>query len=151
MRVPGGPESAESGHYRFRQMVNKPVVQAEAEGGPTDGSQSDVVTRQIHALEPVDFFELAQAVRLLFPIGEVLVHEIGDPPVGAGSYRLRNERIRRSLVPVLQHREDMYCASIRSSLIKYQFHETNHAFAEERPNENATVKKRPRVLARALE
>jgi hypothetical protein len=40
-------------------MVNKPVVQAETEGDPTDGGQSDVVTRQIDALEPVDFFELA--------------------------------------------------------------------------------------------
>ena len=58
-RVPGASELANSGHNGFRKVVNDSVVQTEAKGSPTDGSKGDVVARQIHALEPVDFFELA--------------------------------------------------------------------------------------------
>ena len=89
-------------------MVNESAVQAKTEGYPTDTSQTNEVARQIDPLEPISLLKLAEAALLLFPIGEVRVHEMRDAPISAGSDRLRDKSICWSFVPMPNHRDYMH-------------------------------------------
>src|SRR5258706_1312393 len=123
-------------------MVREPSVQAELEADPTGASQRNVVARQIDTLEAIYFFKLRQAVRLLVAVGKVLVHEVSDISFGTRTNRLSNQRIRGSLVPVFDHRDDVHQVCLCSILIGHQFNETNQLFAEKCPNEQRTVQER---------
>src|SRR5438874_1811101 len=83
---------------------------AQAEGGPASASQGDVVARQIDLLEAVVVLEVAQAVSLFFPEAEFRIDQVRDSPCSAGPDRLCDQHIRRSLVPVLDHRQDLHQA-----------------------------------------
>src|SRR3989442_11446802 len=110
--VPEASKFPELGEHRFRNVISEPVVQAQAESHPTSTSQGDVVPRQVDPLESVVLFEVAQAIPLLVPIGELGVHEERNPPLGAGPDRLGDESIRRSPVPVTDHRHDLHQARL---------------------------------------
>ena len=84
------------------------MVQAETKCHGADASQRYIVPRQIDALKPVAFLEIAEAVPLLRPIRELRVHEVGDSLCSAVADCFRYQRIRRSLVPVLDHSENMH-------------------------------------------
>jgi hypothetical protein len=57
--VPSIPEFAKFGEDGLGNTVCELLVQAQAEGGPTEGSQWNVVAGQIDAFEAVDFLEIA--------------------------------------------------------------------------------------------
>src|SRR5713226_9656845 len=125
--VPGFPKSTQTGSHRFGKMVYESMVKSEPDGYVTDASQRDVVARQIDPLKPVAFLKGAEAAPLLFPIGEVRVHEIRDAPISAGSDGLRDQRIRWRFVPVLNHRHYVHQARLRSSFVECQLNETNQS------------------------
>src|SRR5258708_13361918 len=132
-------------------MVNESVVQALREGAPTNASEGDVIAGQIDALEAVALFEVAEIAPLLFPIGEVRVHEVRNTPFGAGPDRVGDERIGWSLVPVSDHRDYVHQASLRSSLVAYELDETNQPLAKKRSDEDAAVEVGCRLLAHGLD
>src|SRR5580692_4180468 len=131
-------------------MIYQPAVQSEVIRGPAGNCQRNIIARYVHALEAIDFFKVAQTVVFLFAIREVFVYEIRNPPVCARPDRLRDQRVRRSLILMLNHREDMNEACLRSRFVRHQLAKANHFVAKKRPDENASVGKRSRVLARSF-
>ena len=108
MAVPKPPKFPKLGEHRFRNVVHEPVVQAQAQNPPSRWGQGNVVTRQLDPLKPVVALEVGQTISLLFPVRESGVPKVWDLPLGTGPDRLGNQRIRRSLVPVLDHRHDLH-------------------------------------------
>src|SRR5215472_6169099 len=127
------------------------MMKAQAETDPPEGSQRDVVTRQIHALESIDFFEMAETIPPLLAIRKVLVHKIADPSLRTRSHGLRNERVCRSLVFMLHHRKDVHNARLGSGFVRYEFGEADHFGAQKCPKIKTTVKKGTRIFPRPLE
>ena len=68
-------EFTELSSHGFRKMVYQSVVKAQTEGNPAGASQRNVVARKIDSLEAIVFLKIAEAVALLFSVGEVRVHE----------------------------------------------------------------------------
>src|SRR5439155_1579691 len=149
--VPKAPKFPELGEHRFGNVVSEPVVQAQAEGGPASASQGDVVARQIDLLEAVVVLEVAPAVSLFFPEAEFRIDQVRDSPCSAGPDRLCDQHIRRSLVPVLDHRQDLHQARLPSRFVAFQLGETNQAVAEKRADEEAPVGESPLFLTHGLD
>jgi hypothetical protein len=74
--IPGVPEFTDSADDGFRKAVNEAMVQPQVERGPTEVCQRNIVARQIHTLESVDFLELHDPVPLLFSVRKTLVNKI---------------------------------------------------------------------------
>src|SRR5437016_3584597 len=91
--IPRVSELAKPCEHRFRQVVKELAVQAQSEGNPSGTSQWNVVTRQVNALEPIAFLEVAKTVSLFFSISKVRIEEIRDFLFGAGSKSVTNEHI----------------------------------------------------------
>ncbi len=121
-------------------------MQSQTEADPTHPSQWNVVTGQVNSLEPIVTFEVTKAVLLFFAIGKVFVHEKGDRTLGTGSDRLRKQGVRRGFVFVLDHRENMQYARMRSRFVSYEFDETNHGPVEEGSAKDATIEKGPCIV-----
>src|SRR5208282_1744333 len=135
----------------FGKVMNQRVVMhAEAKRNPTKGRQRYIVAGHIELLKAVPLLELAEAVSLLVAVRKVVVNQIGDPPLRAESNGLRNQRICRSLVFVLNQREDMHQVGLGSGFVAHQLNETNHGVAEECTDEDTPIKKRASVPARFL-
>ena len=64
-------------------MVGERAVEAKAERRAACECQRNVVSRQVDALEPIVFLEVAEAVVLFSAIREVRVHQVGDFTFGA--------------------------------------------------------------------
>jgi len=63
-------------------------VQAESKRKGPEGCQWNVISRQIHALEAVVFFEIAQAIALFFFIGKVLLDKVRNLAFSARAHGL---------------------------------------------------------------
>src|SRR2546422_617773 len=113
--------------------------------------QRDVVARQLDPLEPVVLLEVTETVPLLSPVGEVPVHEVRDSPFGTGPDPLGDQRIRRSLVPMLDHGQDLHKARLPLISVANQLGETNQALSEKRADENAPMEESPVLPAHCLE
>src|SRR5438132_3843343 len=112
------------------------------EGGPTNGSQRNIIARQVDPLKSVMFLEFHEAISLLVPIAEPRVHQIRNPFCCAVLDRFGDQRIRRRLIPVLGQREKGHKASLNSGSMTMQLSKANQGVVEIRPNENVTVEKR---------
>src|SRR5947208_104481 len=120
-------------------MVSEPLVQPETKGGAAGESQRSIVPRHIDPLEPIIALEIAQTIPLLVTICETRVHEIWDLPIGAGSDGFGNQRIRRSLVPMLDHRDDVHQPGLRSAIVARQLDKADQLLAEVRSDKDAAV------------
>src|SRR5580700_1417241 len=64
---------------------------------------------------------------------------MGNPPVGAGPNRMRNNRIGGRLIPMLDHGHDVHQAGLRSSFVTDHFDEANDLVTEKRRDKDAAV------------
>src|SRR2546426_2064475 len=113
--------------------------------------QRDVVARQHNPLESVMLLEVAEAVPLLLPVGDFPVQEVWYSPFGAGPDCLGDQRIRRSLVPMLDHGQDLHETRLPLSCVAYELGETNQAVAEKRADKDTPVKESRSLPAHSLE
>src|SRR6266446_3955120 len=140
--VPPAPQLSELRQRRLGNALDEPVVQSEAQGDAAHEGHGNVVPGQFDPLEAVVLFEIAQAVLLLSSVREVRVPEIGDRSLGARSDGLGDQRIRRRLVPVLDHRLDLHEACLPAPLVADQLREADQGLAEKRADEDAPIDER---------
>jgi len=119
--------------------------------GRAYGSQWDVIARQIDPLKAIVTLEVAKGVSLLFPVREIGVHEVRDPPFGAGSDRMSDKGIGWSFVSMLDQRDDIQQARLRSTFITQQFDESDQFLSEICPYEDAPIEVRSLLLMHGLE
>jgi hypothetical protein len=62
-----------------------------------------MVPWQVDPPKAVALLEIAEAVSLLFSVGEVAIQEVSDLPLGAGSDGAGDQRLHRGFVPMLNH------------------------------------------------
>src|SRR2546428_7428427 len=113
--------------------------------------QRDVVARKLNPLESVMSLDVAEAVPLLLPVGEFPVHEVWYSPFGAGPDCLGDQRIRRSLVPMLDQGQALLETRLPLSCVAYELGETNQAVAEKRADKDTPVKESRSLPAHSLE
>src|SRR4051812_31346292 len=106
--IPGAPDYPGPGEDRLRNAIKEPMVRSQPKRRPAGSRERDVIAGNLDAVETVVFLEVAQAVALFVPFGEPRVHEVGHLSLRTAPDRLGHQRVRRSLVPLPDHRHNLH-------------------------------------------
>jgi hypothetical protein len=132
-------------------MLNQSlVVQTQPKSRPTHHSQGHVISRQINPLETVVLFKVAETIPLFLAVGKMRVEQVWYTPLGARFHRLCDERIRRRLVPMADHGDNLHQTCLLSIFVADEFGETYESAIQEGPNEDTAIEERTVLSAHGL-
>src|SRR5262249_47615287 len=113
-------------------------------------SDGYVVARQIDLLKSIDFLEVGKTVPMFFSVRKTLIDEIGNAALSARLHGMSDQCIRRSLILVLNHGNNVHETSLSLGCVGNEFCKTDQFVAKKRTDENAAFKKCCRFLAHLL-
>src|SRR5579863_8705008 len=120
-----------------RQPVGEREVKFSSQSKRSPASQWQIVARYVESLESINFLKVAQTIAAFISINKILIDEILNAPVDAGPDAVCNQRIRRGLILVSDHGQDVHQIRLSPSLVRYELSESNHLAFEECSDENA--------------